>query len=74
MYPSKPKADKKPSVHTCDACGWEAAGYSKDELKRSGWKWNALTDEEDDKRRFVTCDECQEYFARRREFEAQFAG
>lgn len=63
MYP---RTSTKPSTHVCDSCGWEASGYTRQELERDGWKWNPLTDDDTDKRRFVMCSECVAYFAERR--------
>lgn len=53
-------------IHVCDSCGHEVAGYTKDELTKDGWKWNLLTEDAADKRRFVTCGECEAHFAERR--------
>lgn len=58
--------------HVCDACGHEAGGWSKEELKKAGWEWQDARhrDSADNPigqpRFFVLCDECVELFAQRR--------
>lgn len=44
----------------CDSCGHQAGGYSRSELEKIGWQWNAVTETSytEAATYFVLCDEC----------------